>query len=442
MKKQSSIINENLKTFCPLPWNHISSKSSGRGRICCEGFEILKDDQNKPILWKESGGLYSYFNSNDYKQTRLQMLAGKRPKHCFHCFNQEDHGVRSQRLQFIDTYQSEIDAMINSTNRDGSIDNPKITYIGMVLGNKCNLKCRMCSPWSSYIIGEDWEKMNPSYDNIGPKKILEDKWYFSNSTLQMLKEALPHTQSISTIGGEPMIIKEHLYFLETIIKEGYSDRIVLIYDSNQTIIPKEIVELWKHFKRVTFNCSVEAFGSLNNYIRYPSKWENLEKNIYFLDDLSYKRKNMDIYIHTTLQAYNIMRIPSFLSYLRSAKFKNIYRFPLFIWVKTPQWLSPVLFPKKMRHEIADRILDSLKEHEHFFLNYNPLHVDWTLKRIQILREFCEMIKNDNSREQYLDQFIEETQKYDKLRKQSVLDVLPELKSFFTGLNYSQKTGNG
>ena len=41
-----------------------------------------------------------------------------------------------------------------------------------------------------------------------------------------------------------------------------------------------------------------------------------------------------------------------------------------------------------------------------------------------------MIRNDSSQEKHLNQFIEETKKHDELRKQSVLDVLPELTPFF------------
>ena len=170
---------------------------------------------------------------------------------------------------------------------------------------------------------------------------------------------------------------------------------------------------------------------LNDYIRYPSKWNTLEKNIYFLDNLSYENKNIDIYIHTTLQAYNVIKIPELLHYLRYADFKSLCRFPFFIWVKEPKWLSPSLLPKKIRYEVTDRILESLNEHEEFFLDYNRTHYDWTRERMQILKEFCEMIKNDQTQEKYFDQFIEETKKHDSLRKQSVLDVLPELTAYFS-----------
>ena len=423
--------DKKLKTFCPLPWTHISVNPNGSGRVCCEGFEKLKNDQGQVALWKESKNLHSYFNLEDYKKIRRQMLNGKRPSHCSHCFHLEDHGVGSIRLQYIDQYQSDIKEMIKNTKEDGSIDKPKITYVDMALGNKCNLKCRMCSPWSSYIIGKDWKKIGLPYSEADAKQILEDKWYNTPNTLQILKETLPHLKAIFTTGGEPMLIKEHLKLLEIIIESGHAHHILLRYNSNQTIIPEKIVELWKHFKTVVFNCSIEAHGQLNDYIRYPSKWTNLEKNIYFLDNLSYKYKHIEVYIHTTLQAYNIIKIPEFMDYLRYADFKNITRFPYFIWVRKPEWCSLSVLPKKMRCEAADKILDSINKHKSFFLNYNKYHKDWSYDRLENLKEFCEMIKNDDTQENRLNQFIKRTKQYDKLRKQSVLDVLPELKTYFS-----------
>ncbi len=420
--------DEKMKTFCPLPWTHISAGPEGKGRICCDGYEWLKNGSNN-VLWRKSENLRSYFNSESYKRTRVKMLKGERPRHCFYCFQQEDHGVKSMRLQFIDQYKEDIESMISSTHPDGSIDHPQITYIDMALGNKCNLKCRMCSPWNSYAIGKDWQKMGLLFNESGAKKIFEDKWYASDNSLRMIKEALPHVRAIFTTGGEPMIIKEHLSLLRMIAKEGHAHHICLRYNSNQTVIPEEIIELWRPFQAVDFNCSVEAYGALNDYIRYPSKWEKLEKNLFFLDKLSSERRGLNVYIHTTLQAYNVIKIPEFLSWLRRADFKSVHRFPFFIWVRIPQWLSPALLPEKMRREAGDKILESLREHEEFFLNYNPEHRGWSSQRIQILKEFCGMIKN--SEEPGLSEFVEQTKKHDSLRGQSILRVLPEFQPFFS-----------
>ena len=419
------------KTFCPLPWTHISANPGGKGRVCCDGYEYLKNNSEADVLWKESKNLHSYFNIEDYKNIRLQMLNGERPKHCVHCFSQEDHGAKSTRLQLIDQYQENLEKMIQSTNKDGSINEPKITYIDMPLGNLCNLKCRMCNPWSSYIIGKDWQKMGIEYDENSTKKILQDEWYASPKALNLVKEALPHVRSIFTAGGEPMLLKGHIEILEMIIKEGHAHHILLRYNSNQTVIPKEITQLWKHFERVDFNCSIDAYGHLNSYIRYPSQWSKLEKNMFLLDELSCKNKNIEIYIHTTLQAYNVTRISELLKYLRYADFKNIHRFPFFIWVKIPEWLSPSIYPKSDRKLFANHILEDLKEYEEFFLNYNKKHYVWSKDRIKILKAYCEMIKSDKTREQYFDEFIQKTKQHDHIRNQSVIDILPEFSSYFS-----------
>lgn len=70
----------------------------------------------------------------------------------------------------------------------------------------------------------------------------------------------------------------------------------------------------------------------------------------------------------------------------------------------------------------------------------PILIQRIIKRFakKCLKEFCEMMKNDGSQEKYLNQFIEETKKHNGLRKQSVLDVLPELKEIFSQAEISYK----
>ena len=134
----------------------------------------------------------------------------------------------------------------------------------------------------------------------------------------MIREALPHVRAIFSAGGEPMLIKEHLKILEMIIEEGHADHILLRYNSNQTVIPKKIIRNFGNiFKKLFLIALLKPMGLLNDYIRYPSKWKNLEKNIYFLDNLSYESNNIEVYIHTTLQAYNVIKIPELLQLFKT-----------------------------------------------------------------------------------------------------------------------------
>ena len=421
------------KTFCPLPWMHFSVQPEGMGRLCCEGFELV-EEHGRPVVLNEVKDLRSYYNSDYYKKTRLQMLNGERPSHCKHCFNQEDHGVNSMREKHIGHYFSDIKRLVANTNEDGSIDNPEILYMDMAMGNKCNLKCRMCTPWSSYPISKDWIKLGKKFDKESAKRIYSNKWYISPNYISFLKEALPSLREIFMVGGEPMLIDEHMDILEMIIKEGHAGHIILRYNSNYTIVPDRILNIWKNFKRIEFNCSIESDRELNDYIRYPSRWEALEKNLYLLDEISFKNKHIHVYIHTTLQAYNVIKIPRFLNYLRDAKFKKIHRVPFFIWVKVPEWLSPAIYPQKFREEISDNIIKSVQEHEDFFLNYNDEHRYWSILRLKQLREFAEMIRmirTVTTDEKYLNDFVKETRGLDRLRNQSITQVLPEVGQFFS-----------
>ena len=272
------------KTFCILPWIHLHANASGRGKVCWPGDEFL---QNKSSDWQNSNGLLNYFNSDKYKKIRIEMLNGKRPKHCLACcFSLEDAGGKSERQKYNKKYSQHIPSLIEKTNTDGSINNPQILYIDLPLGNQCNLRCRMCGPWSSFSIAKDWEKMGKSFDAKEYKKPSENKWYVLPKSLGLIKETLPHLKEITFAGGEPMIIKEHMQILKMIIEEGHAHHIEILYTSNHTVLPQEFIKIWKHFNRVSFCCSVEAQGILNDYIRHPSIWKDLEKNIYTLDKLA------------------------------------------------------------------------------------------------------------------------------------------------------------
>ena len=423
----------NLKTFCPLPWMHFSARPDGIGRLCCEADDMpLKDNDGRLISWKDFHDFHSYFNSEDYKKIRLQMLNGERPPHCTACFRQEDNGTHSKRMLMLSPYKNMIDKLLKSTHPDGSIDyHPRSFYIDMALGNKCNLKCRMCHPGSSYLIGKDWEQMGKPFDKKLTKGILRDKWYASPGFFHLVQSSLPFIREMAITGGEPFLIKEHLQILEMAVKEGHADHILLRYNTNQTVIPDKMVNLWKSFKRVDVTCSVEAFGKLNDYIRYPSKWKELEKNMYYLDDIAFRNSHIKVFIHTTFQAYNVLRIPEFLGWLKEANFKVLHRFPSFVWIRFPDWLCASIYPRRFRDDIANKITESLDHYESFFLSYNEgSHRGSSRDKIQVLREFVEMLRRDSSHEQHFKTFIKETRAHDALRNQSVTHVLPELNHFF------------
>ena len=52
---------------------------------------------------------------------------------------------------------------------------------------------------------------------------------------------------------------------------------------NGTELNEKLFVLGLKFKEVTFNFSIDAYGDKNDYIRYPSEWNTIAKNLKTLD---------------------------------------------------------------------------------------------------------------------------------------------------------------
>ena len=54
---------------------------------------------------------------------------------------------------------------------------------------------------------------------------------------------------------------------------------ILFYTTNLTVLKDELFDLWSQFGHIYLGVSIDGYGEVDDYIRYPSKWEKLEKNI-------------------------------------------------------------------------------------------------------------------------------------------------------------------
>ena len=82
-------------------------------------------------------------------------------------------------------------------------------------------------------------------------------WYKDKEWYDELLKNSDDLEEIYINGGEPMIIKEHIYFLEKLCEMGKSKNIKLLYSINLTIISDKIIELWGKFMSVELNVSID-----------------------------------------------------------------------------------------------------------------------------------------------------------------------------------------
>jgi sulfatase maturation enzyme AslB (radical SAM superfamily) len=113
-------------------------------------------------------------------------------------------------------------------------------------------------------------------------------------------------------GGEPTLIKNNFRFMEECIRQGRTD-ILLFFNTNCTNLNRRFFELISEFKQVNINASVDGTGAVNEYIRSPSNWEQVDANIRRLSSIP----TVYLGLTPTVQVYNIYNIPAILDYVRN-----------------------------------------------------------------------------------------------------------------------------
>jgi hypothetical protein len=336
------------KTFCALPWIHLSTRPNGHMRLCCTanassadanndkkyGGEvgILKNDNGKPANLNTTE-LEQAWNNQYMKSVRVQMLNNEIPVACRKCFKEEAAGHRSKRNWETEYWAKRLDLkkLVDNTSSDGVVA-PQIAYIDLRLGTKCNLKCIMCSPHDSSYWVSDWKKLYSQIQNPELKEIMQWEnngqvddatydWHMNNKTFyQSLYNQLPNIHQLYFAGGESTIIDAHYEILEEAIKRGYAKNIELRYNSNGVELPDRLFTLWEQFKRVRFHFSLDCFEEKNSYIRYPSKWDQVVKNLHRIDNTSDK---VEVTLACAVQILNIMYLPEFINWKLDQNFKKI-----------------------------------------------------------------------------------------------------------------------
>ena len=346
------------KTFCALPWMHLSTRPNGHMRVCCtanaSGVAVNAESQNKSIsdagIVKKSNGMPANLNNtslseawnNDYmKNIRKQMLNGEKPISCIKCFKEEDAGHRSKRQWETAKWVKElgIDDVLNNTKEDGSVD-PKIRYIDLRLGSKCQLACVMCSPNDSSGWIKEHNDIYPSLKNTTLKESMtwekttgklksvggSYNWHKNNPTFwNDLYKHIPTLKQLYWAGGEPLIMEEHYDVLEKVIADGHAGQIELRYNSNGLEWRDDLFDLWKHFRQVIFHFSIDDIGDRLHYIRYPAPWNQIEQQIKALDD--YPHDNLVLTTAWTGIALNLFYLPEFIKWKLNSNFKKLNSWP-------------------------------------------------------------------------------------------------------------------
>lgn len=376
-------------TFCTLPWMHLATSASGNLRVCCNS------TPNKNFITKEDGTPYKIYkddlneawNSEVYTTIRKQMLAGERPEMCQRCFREEDVGIKSSRESWNQKWQEDKTYTIDATF--------DIKYVDIRLGNLCNLKCRMCNPYTSNQWVKEWNLVEDALSETEYNRLKNMDWPELEKTWENLFSIANTVEEIYLTGGEPTIIKEQHRLLDFYIKNNTAHKIKLKYNTNLTNVPKQLLDKWTKFKKVQLNCSIDATGDLDRYIRYPSSWNKIVENFETIRQLP----NAEIEIHCTVQMYNILRLPYLIKWAEPYNHKIYFNI-----LNHPDYLNIRVLPSNLKIQAKEALMPFI---------YLP--------KVQGIIDY--MMAEDWSDK--LPAFYKYTNQLDKSRGENLFNLIPE-----------------
>jgi len=409
----------NRETFCVLPWMHQVVVPNGSYSHCCVSFpNHIMDDY---VYCVENATFFDARNSDYMKNTRRQMLKGEVPVQCRRCFDEEQLGKKSHRIRSNEAWDS---AAVHSlveysiANDFSVVEDP--TYLDLRLGNRCNLKCRMCSPWNSDKVYDETIELlhDDSFKEIWtttygqpPQKI--GPWYNSDKFWDDVKSN-KNIKKIYMTGGEPTLINKNYEYMEYLIEQGLGDKVELFFNLNGTNIQGRFIELLKAFSKVSINVSADGKDDLQHYIRYPSNWDVIEKNFIAL----MKIKHINLGVTPVLQTYNVLGLDRLLYFLDGCE--NQYQRKIHIDILIsyhPNYSNALVMPETIRKIGAER-LNTFREQsiicQRDQLSNNSIH-----SATEFLLSTCEY-------EKYIEQFVSYTRILDRHRNMHLIDMGPEL----------------
>lgn len=392
------------KSFCVLPFIHLATHPIGTVTPCCitemsGDISTAKNGNEKMFLMKNS--LEEITNSETFKTIRKQMLNNEFPEQCRNCYFYENNNVKSKRIESNLKFKQYVNDCFRKTLPDGTLTEINYKYIELRLGTICNLKCVTCNPFSSSKWNEDVPAFAGSpFENQYFKNEIKTEWFRSQEFYDELYDKCSDLEEVWINGGEPTLIKEHSYFLERLIQSGRSKNINLHYSINLSYMHEHYIELWKGFKNVKLQLSIDDLSERNDYIRYGSEWNIVMKNF---ERILKERNFLELEICQTVGALNVMNINAFKKFALDHKLIVGHNF-----VHHPEYLSVNLLPKEMKEELM-RNASYLMEHEKIRLKSE-------------LDRPCSPI--------LLDHFKCFMKILDKQRKTDIKSVLPEWAPYF------------
>lgn len=385
----------------------------------------------EPIVWFQQG----------MADIRKNLLSGNTVPGCAECHQMEQFqkvsGRQKQLLKvgvgpanflaglksspWVESFQKSLENGITDLMpQDWQID----------LGNYCNSACLFCTPRYSSRLAAEHKKLG-LIKQMPPKAWCDDP-VLLNRFLDTLRST-PQLAYLHFIGGETLITPAFKTILAALIESGLHQTTAVGFTVNLTTWDQSIVDMLIQFKEVNLGTSIECLHPVNDYVRYGG---NLTETISILEKWKAVAKQ-----HHWL--FSIRTTPTILSVLH---LDTIYRYA---WdnqlnvescnfLNNPAYMRPTVLPASYRKTVVDKLSSFVQcqqtDSSNQLINTRTFDGHQT-QLIQDATSYINYLTDSPDESHRLPELVRYLKQVESLRKNSVLDYLPEYEELFRTAGY-------
>ena len=325
------VIIEAAKPFCILPWYHQLVNTDGSKMPCCgwQGQRTSPDNE--------------FFHGQFMDELRVSFANGTPHEGCQNCLYQEKIDGTSLRTAAW---------KIADSKRIDWQQGPLLRSQEVHFSNLCNQRCRSCGQDRSTKWIADAEAFGEN-----PIGLLHSGW-------RLDIEAAANMQHLVFLGGEPMLHQSEIAEAIRMIEQyGNISGLSVIFNTNLSVaFTAELLELIERCSHTHVTASIDAVGTLNEYIRSDSIWSDTVRNLQQLSQLKSTHDNFSWNIGSVYSVLNANRLDEFTSWVEA-------EFPGtdigIIFLSGPSWLDARNLPETAKSRLLVHYQNSIDNHRNY-----------------------------------------------------------------------------
>lgn len=311
-----------------------------------------------------------------FADIREAMMRNEWHPGCYKCKADEDVGKSSMRTEADEFF-------------DDFTDEDRLEYLEITVGRLCNLACISCGPEYSHT----WDKQAVELGMNTQEQITSFKNNQEYDLDNLNLDELKYLRNLKVTGGEPFLHKQFLRFIVRLADAGLAPNIHIEIFTNCTWWPAKVeYDSLLEFRKITINPSLDGYGTVNDFLRWPAKWDDIESTLdKWIDMRNQYDHKVEINTATTVNVVNAPHMFEFMQWARLEKKINV----MLQTVYEPHYLSIIHWPDWYKQQL-------LKVVNEQFLAPNP-KAQKLMKAHTLISKLCTSQSHEDNSMQYLKQ---------------------------------------